>query len=142
MYLMQINQLQMKNISFSHSFKLNNSLLKFIAVGILNTLFSLCIIFGLKYFYSFGDISANFIGYIAGLTCSFFLNKNWTFNHTGQLTLTIIKFILTFIIAYAVNIACVLLLIKFGINRYFSHLLVMPIYTIIFYLGSKFFVFK
>ena len=81
----------MKNVSFSHSFKLNNSLLKFIAVGILNTLFSLCIIFGLKYFYSFEDISANFIGYIAGLTCSFFLNKNLTFNHTGQLTLQLLN---------------------------------------------------
>lgn len=132
----------MKNISNSRYIQLNNSLLKFLAVGILNTLLSLFIIFGLKYFFSFGDISANFIGYVAGLTCSFFLNKKWTFNHTGQLTLTIIKFILTFITAYTVNIMCVLLLIKGGVNTYFSHLLVMPIYTIIFYLGSKFFVFK
>ena len=43
-------------------------------------------------------------------------------------------------VAYVVNIMCVLLLIEFGVNTYLSHLLVMPIYTIIFYLGSKFFV--
>lgn len=122
--------------------KLNNSLLKFLVVGILNTLLSLLIIFGLKYFYAFGDIVANFTGYIAGLICSFTLNKKWTFNHTGQLSITLVKFVLTFIIAYAVNIICVLFLIKLGVNAYLSHLLVMPIYTILFYLGSKFFVFK
>lgn len=132
----------MKNVSLKPSIKLNNSLLKFLAVGVFNTLLSLLIIFGLKYFYNFSDVTANFVGYIAGLVCSFILNKKWTFNHAGQLSLTIFKFVLTFMVAYVVNIMCVLLLIEFGVNTYLSHLLVMPIYTIIFYLGSKFFVFK
>ena len=132
----------MKNVSLKPSIKLNNSLLKFLAVGVFNTLLSLLIIFGLKYFYSFSDVTANFVGYTAGLVCSFMLNKKWTFNHAGQLSLTIFKFVLTFMVAYVVNIMCVLLLIEFGVNTYLSHLLVMPIYTIIFYLGSKFFVFK
>lgn len=122
--------------------KLNSSLLKFLVVGILNTLLSVLIIFALKYFYAFSDIVANFTGYIAGLMCSFMLNKKWTFGHSGQLSITLVKFALTFIVAYIVNIVCVLLLIKLGVNAYFSHLLVMPIYTILFYIGSKFFVFK
>lgn len=132
----------MKNVSLKPSIKLNNSFLKFLAVGVFNTLLSLLIIFGLKYFNNFNDVTANFVGYIAGLVCSFMLNKKWTFNHAGQLSLTIFKFVLTFMVAYVVNIMCVLLLIEFGVNTYLSHLLVMPIYTIIFYLGSKFFVFK
>lgn len=122
--------------------KIPNSMVKFFIVGILNTLLSLLIIFGLKYFYSFSDVNANFIGYVAGLVCSFVLNKKWTFNHTGQLISTIVKFILVFVTAYMGNIFCVLFLIKFGVNGYLSHLLAMPIYTIIFYLGSRFFVFK
>lgn len=122
--------------------KLNSSLLKFLVVGILNTLLSVLIIFALKYFYAFSDIVSNFTGYIAGLMCSFMLNKKWTFGHSGQLSITLVKFALTFIVAYIVNIVCVLLLIKLGVNAYFSHLLVMPIYTILFYIGSKFFVFK
>ncbi len=122
--------------------KLNNSLLKFLVVGVLNTLLSILIIFALKYFYAFSDIIANFTGYVTGLICSFILNKKWTFNHGGQLLITFAKFALTFVVAYTVNIMCVLLLIILGINAYFSHLIVMPIYTILFYIGSKFFVFK
>lgn len=122
--------------------KLNSSLLKFLVVGILNTLLSVLIIFALKYFYALSDIVANFTGYIAGLMTSYMLNKKWTFGHTGQLSITLVKFALTFVVAYTVNIVCVLLLIKLGVNAYFSHLLVMPIYTILFYIGSKFFVFK
>lgn len=129
-------------ISLKPVLGIKSSLLKFLVVGIFNTLLSLLIIFGLKYFYSFDDVTANLIGYIAGLICSFILNKKWTFNHAGKLPLTIFKFLLVFIVAYAVNIMCVLLLIKLGVNAYFSHLLAMPIYTIIFYLGSKFLVFK
>jgi putative flippase GtrA len=129
-------------VDLKPGFNLNNSLLKFLAVGILNTLLSLCIIFGLKYFYAFSDVSANLIGYIAGLISSFLLNKKWTFNHNGQLSITVVKFILTFIVAYTINILCVLLMIELGINDYYAHFLAMPIYTIIFYLGSKFFVFK
>lgn len=122
--------------------KLNSSLLKFLVVGILNTFLSVLIIFALKYFYALSDIVANFTGYIAGLMTSYMLNKKWTFGHTGQLSITLVKFALTFVVAYTVNIVCVLLLIKLGVNAYFSHLLVMPIYTILFYIGSKFFVFK
>lgn len=123
-------------------FKFDNTIFKFLVVGVLNTLLSLVIIFGLKYFYSFSDVVANFNGYIAGLICSFILNKKWTFNHTGQVSITIFKFTLTFAIAYIANIIFVLLLIKSGVNAYLSHLIAMPIYTVIFYIGSKFFVFK
>lgn len=128
--------------SLRPEFKVDNTILKFLVVGVLNTLLSLVIIFGLKYFYSFSDVVANLNGYIAGLICSFILNKKWTFNHTGQVSITIFKFILTFAIAYIANIIFVLLLIKSGVNAYLSHLIAMPIYTVIFYIGSKFFVFK
>jgi putative flippase GtrA len=124
------------------SIKVSRSLAKFLVVGVLNTLLSLVIIFGLKYFLSLSDVIANFTGYVAGLICSFILNKKWTFNHTGRLTSTIFKFVLTFFIAYVANIIFVLFFIQAGVNAYSSHLLAMPIYTVIFYLGSKFFVFK
>ena len=128
--------------SLRSEFKVNGTLLKFLVVGVFNTLLSLVIIFGLKYFYSFSDVVANFTGYVTGLICSFSLNKKWTFNHSGHVSFTIFKFMLTFAVAYIVNIIFVLLLIKSGVNTYLSHLIGMPIYTVIFYLGSKFFVFK
>ncbi len=121
---------------------INNSLVKFLTVGVINTLLSLLVIFGLKYFYSMSDFYANFIGYIVGLVCSFILNRKWTFNHSGSLLNAIVKFLLVFIVAYSINIMFVLALIKLNVNSYFSHIMGIPVYTIIFYLGSKFIVFK
>lgn len=121
---------------------INNSLFKFLTVGVINTLLSLLVIFGLKYFYLISDFYANFIGYIVGLICSFILNRKWTFNHTGNIYTAILKFVLVFIIAYTANIIFVLGLIKLNFNSYFSHVLGIPVYTIIFYLGSRFVVFK
>jgi putative flippase GtrA len=121
---------------------INNSLLKFLTVGVINTLLSLLVIFGLKYFYLMSDFYANLIGYIVGLICSFVLNRKWTFNHSGDLFNTILKFLLVFILAYSANIIFVLALIKINVNSYFSHIMGIPLYTIIFYLGSKFVVFK
>lgn len=143
MIFMTKQQVKYHNLSIvSLKFNINNSLMKFLTVGVINTLLSLLVIFGLKYFYSIGDFNANFIGYIVGLVCSFILNRKWTFNHTGNLLNAILKFLLVFIVAYSANIIFVLVLIKLNVNSYFSHILGIPVYTIIFYLGSKFIVFK
>lgn len=132
---MRINSLNLE-------LKANSTLIKFLVVGVLNTLLTLIIILGLKYFYSFNDVIANFNGYVIGLICSYTLNKKWTFNHTGNMSSSIFKFVMTFFVAYVANIIFVVMFIKTGINSYLSHLLAMPIYTIIFYFGSRFFVFK
>lgn len=128
------------NLNLNSSFK--SALLKFLTVGVINTLLSIFVIFSLKYFYQLNDIAANLAGYILGLTCSFVLNRKWTFKHSGILLPTILRFVLVFFVAYTANLSMVLLFIKLGFNAYFSHLLGIPIYTAIFYMGSKFYVFK
>lgn len=120
---------------------LKHSLTKFLSVGVLNTLLSIAVIFGLKYFFNTGDVVANAIGYIVGLSCSFVLNKRWTFKHSDRALSAIPKFLLVFAISYLFNIVAVLLLIKFGSNTYFAHLAGIPIYSILFYLGSRHYVF-
>ena len=45
---------------------LQHSAIKFGIVGIINTLLSLTIIFSLKAWWEFGDVAANFTGYIEG----------------------------------------------------------------------------
>ena len=128
------------NLHLNSGFK--NSLLKFLTVGVINTLLSIFVIFSLKYFYHLNDIAANLVGYMLGLACSFVLNRNWTFKHSGVLIPTVLKFILVFFVAYTANLSMVLFFIKLGFNAYFSHLLGIPIYTAIFYMGSKIYVFK
>ena len=121
---------------------LKHSIVKFMGVGILNTLLSIVVIFSLKYFANSSDLLANVIGYAVGLSCSFILNKRWTFNHSDHMLSTIPKFLLVFAVSYLFNIVIVLSLIKFGINPYFAHLAGIPIYSVLFYIGSRHYVFK
>ena len=121
---------------------LKHSIVKFMGVGILNTLLSIVVIFSLKYFANSSDLLANVIGYAVGLSCSFILNKRWTFNHSDHMLSTIPKFLLVFAVSYLFNIVTVLSLIKFGINPYFAHLAGIPIYSVLFYIGSRHYVFK
>lgn len=121
--------------------KLDLTFFKFALVGVLNTGLTIAVIFLLKYLFSANDVLANFIGYVFGLACSYFLNKKWTFNHSGEFISTAIKFLMVFAVSYTINVFCLLQFIKLGVNDYAAHLLGMPIYTVVFYLGSKYFVY-
>jgi putative flippase GtrA len=120
---------------------LQHSAVKFASVGVINTLLSVAVIFSLKYFIGTNDVFANAVGYALGLACSFILNKRWTFKHTDNHWLTIPKFILIFGLAYLMNIATVLMCIHLGLNEYLAQLTGIPIYSLTFYFGSRYFVF-
>jgi putative flippase GtrA len=117
-------------------------LLRFLAVGLLNTGIGLGTIYASKYFLSLGDAPANFLGYGVGLVNSFFCNRRWTFSHAGKPFRAIARFLAAFAVAYAVNLATVLLLTRAGgMNAYLAHALAIAPYTVIFYLCCRYFVF-
>ena len=122
---------------------LHISFTRYLIVGLLNTAITLTIIYLLKFTINFNDIYANVFGYSAGLTFSFFVNKKWTFNYESFNHLIFYKFILIFAIGYFANLLVVIFSINYlNINSYISHALGVPAYTIISYLGNRFFVFK
>lgn len=124
------------NKTFFHtSFK------KYLIVGLLNTSITISIIFLLKWTLNLNDIFANAMGYGSGLIFSFFANKKWTFNFIGEKQYIFIKFIIVFFIAYLCNLAVVVISMNY-VNSYISHTLGVPAYTIIGYLGNRFFTFK
>jgi putative flippase GtrA len=117
-------------------------LVRFLAVGVLNTVAGLGTIYACKYFLSLGDIPSNMIGYLFGLTNSFFWNRHWTFAQSGDTGRTVCKFLLVFMLAYLFNLATILLLTRtLGVNSYLAHAIATIPYTAIFYLGSRYFVF-
>lgn len=119
------------------------SMVRFICIGLINTLVGLSVIYGLKYFLTLGDIIANFLGYGSGLLVSFSLNSKWTFSYRGSQLLAIGRFLIAFCIAYLTNLFTVLLFIHWiGMNSYLANVVGLFPYTIIFYLISRFFVFK
>lgn len=114
---------------------------RFGTVGVLNTLASIAVIFSLKGLAGVPDLPANAAGYAVGLTCSFVLNKSWTFQQQGPVVPALARFLAVFAVAYLFNIIVVLGLIGAGVNAYLAHLAGMPVYTVVFYLGCLSFAF-
>lgn len=117
-------------------------ILRFLLVGVLNTAVGLGAIYACKYFFSLGDVPANGVGYLVGLTNSFFWNRHWTFSHSGNAGWTAARFALVFAAAYSANLMLMLTLIsRFHFNAYAAQAFATFPYTVIFYLGSRYFVF-
>lgn len=121
---------------------LRNTVVKFAGVGVLNTLVSVGVIFGLKSLAGVGDVPANLSGYVVGVSCSFLLNRNWTFRHSAHPLPALLRFLLVFAVSYLLNLALVLGLIHLGCNDYLAHLGGMPLYSVVFYLGCRHFAFR
>ena len=69
------------------------------------------------------------------------LNRRWTFAHTDRLLPALLRFLLVFLGSYLLNIAVVLGLIHLGCNGYLAHIAGMPLYSVAFYFGCRYFVF-
>jgi len=118
------------------------STLKFLLVGGANTIFGLLIIYLLKWQFWLDDITANAIGYALGILLSFILNKRWSFQHDGAIFPALIRFLLVTALAYISNLAVVLASINLlYFNGYLAQALGIPLYTIVSYLGSRFYAF-
>lgn len=117
--------------------------LRFLLVGVINTCVGLGVIYACKYFADLGDASANAIGYCVGLTVSFTLNSRFTFNYRGSVLPAMLRFFGVFLVAYAANLAVVMLAINaLSINGYVAQAFGVPVYTLTFYMGSKLLVFR
>lgn len=116
---------------------------RFGAVGVVNTLAGLAVIFMSKWFFGFSDALANIIGYLCGLAISFTLNRTWTFRDSGALATSLARFLLVFLIAYLFNLVTVLLAIHaLRLNSYLAHAIGVVPYTLVLFLGSHYFAFR
>ena len=117
--------------------------LKFVIVGVANTLVGLLVIYLCKWLLGLSDALANICGYMIGLAVSFLLNRGWTFQHSGAVLPALARFLAVFALAYLLNLATVLVAIhSFGVNSYLAQAIGMPVYTVFFYIGSRYFAFR
>lgn len=116
---------------------------RFLGVGVVNALLGLLVIYAAKWFFGFGDVIANLLGYSVGMTVSFVLNSRWTFHFRGAWQPAFAKFVAVSLVAYAANLLTVLAAIHgAAINSYVAQALGIPVYTLTVFLASKFFVFR
>lgn len=116
---------------------------RFLIVGVANTLLGLSVIYAAKGFWQVDDVSANIVGYSAGLVLSFTLNRRWTFAHFGPRLPALARFLLVALAAYGLNLVTVMsAILYFGVNSYIAQALGIAPYTLTAYFGSKYFAFR
>lgn len=122
---------------------LKTQISRYSLVGILNTLTTLLVIYGLKAGFGVGDYWANAAGYGIGLIMSFFLNRAYTFGHDGAMSGAAIRFLVAFAICYAINLGVVAVLVDgIGVNGYLAQPCGMASFTISFYILLRMHVFR
>ena len=115
---------------------------RFALVGVANTLLGLLVIYGAKWVGGLPDLPANLLGYMVGLTASYFLNARWTFAFRGRDGVAAPRFVLVILVAYLANIATVYALLGLAINSYIAQAAGIIPYTVIGYLGAALFAFR
>jgi putative flippase GtrA len=117
--------------------------LRFLCVGVVNTLVGLAVIYACKYFGGLNDLAANASGYAVGLCVSFVLNRRWTFAHRGAMLPAAIRFLTVSAIAYAMNLLTVMWCIHgMFLNSYLAQALGVPPYTLTAFVLSRLWVFR
>ena len=117
--------------------------IKFGIVGVSNTLLTAIIIWFLLKEFHCSDYLSNFTGYIIGLLNSFIWNRKWTFESKTKVSVTIFKFIVTFVISYLFQLGNLYLLLHFTlIDPYYCQILSIVVYTLINFILNKYYTFK
>jgi putative flippase GtrA len=126
-----------------HSLLLQHSLFRFVLVGLSNTLIGMGVIYIAWRFLGLGDLPANMLGYAIGFVWSYALNRLWTFQDSGAMGRSFGRFALVCAVGYLAN-----LLVLFTARRlmgeasFLPHVFGTVAYTVLGYLGSRFFAFR
>lgn len=129
-------------------FNKSNTLIRYILIGVLNTIIGISVILLLLEVFNLSYWSSTFIGNSVGAGASYFLNRNFTFksnveNKKGMLLFTIVLLV-SYFIAYPIGYHFLFESIFQSnlIGKELSVLLSACLYTLINYLGQKYITFR
>ena len=117
-------------------------LLRFCAVGVLNTAVSLTTIWSSMYFLGLSAVASNAAGYAVGIGISFVVNRRWTFGDAGAGLDGFGKWLAVCGAGYAANVAVLVVLEAAGADGYAAQVPAMIVYTAVTFLGSRLYVFN
>ena len=128
---------------------IDEKLLKFISVGILNTVIGMAIMFGMYNVLGCSYWMSSATNYVLVSILSYCLNKRFTFVHKGQVIGSSLKFIVNigtcYLIAYGIAKPIVKLILAdctLQIQENFAMFMGMCVFTGLNYIGQRFFVFR
>ena len=118
-------------------------LVRFLIVGVANTLVGLGTMYAAMYLLGVDIVYANILGYTIGTIQSFLLNKSWTFGSKDRAVSSFIRFLLVLAVAYGANLITVVVAnTVFAVNPYVAQVLGIFPYTALGFLGNRYFVFR
>lgn len=127
----------------------NHTALKFVLVGVVNTIFGTSIMFILYNICNFSYWISTFANYFFGSILSYFLNCYFTFNAKQYTSKSVIKFIINIVFCYITAYGIAKPLVRYLLSRQsvpiqdnVSMLVGMGLFTIINYIGQRYFVFS
>lgn len=115
--------------------------MRFGLVGVINTLIGVSVIYGMMYLVKASPVLANLAGHSIALCVSFFLNSWFTFEQRPTRGHAI-GFLGIFGVSYLVNLGVLLLGGVAGLDPAIAQLPAMVSYTIVFFLISRYVVFR
>lgn len=123
--------------------------IKFILVGIVNTLVGTAVMFIAYNVFHFSYWISSAANYVIGSICSYFLNKYFTFQNKEKSPVIMLKFILNITICYLIaygGAKKLILLLLSGFSRQWQDNIAMVcgmgLFVILNYFGQRFFAFK
>ena len=128
---------------------LDAKFMKFILLGVINTLVGTAVMFALYNLESCGYWLSSAANYVVGSIVSYFLNKYFTFQNRERSLKQIGKFILNIVICYVIAYGAakpmalwVLTGAPLAIQENVAMLVGMVLFTLLNYFGQRFFTFK
>ncbi|PYF07583.1 GtrA family protein [Ureibacillus chungkukjangi] len=122
---------------------------KFIIVGVINTIVGTAIMFGFYNFLHFSYWTSSAANYILTSILSFFLNKYFTFQHKGSSWKSALRFAVNiavcYLLAYGIAKPVTLLVLADTGQRLQENVAMfvgMVLFTLLNYIGQRFFAFK
>lgn len=129
---------------------LRSSFLRFLLVGVGNTLLSMAVEFGLYNLGGVDPVLASAVGYLLGAVMSFFLNRWFTFHSEEELGRSAVKFALNVAVLWAVTHPLLQPWLAGRLQSVFVErwannvalVVCMGLYTVLNYFGQRFFAFR
>jgi putative flippase GtrA len=118
----------------------DKSFLRFVLVGIGNTVVGLAVIYGARQFMS--DFLANLVGYMLVTPLSFLSHRNLSFRDRGRRLPAFLRYIVTVVVGYVCNLATLKAALSLDVNPYLAQALSVAVYVGTTYLLSRYLVFR
>jgi putative flippase GtrA len=133
--IMSLNTTKIRSIALQFT--------RFLVTGVFNTAVGLGVIWFCWRVIGLPPVVANAIGYCVGLCVSFLINRTWTFRSDRSTKSALPRFLAVFVVSYLANLATLLLLTDvFHVRVEWATLAANVPYTLVFYCGSRWFVFR